>query len=784
MRLGLSLLFITVVFLSHAQNTQFSGSIVDSLSQEPIPYATVTAVSLTTDKTLSGTTSNDQGKFLLRTDSTEVKIRISFMGYEPVELTSFQRQGTQVALGQISILSMAQDVGTVNVSAEKSTMEFKLDKRVFNIGKDISSTGMGALEALNNVPSVDVDIEGVVRLRGNQGVQILIDGKPSAVSDDPAKALGSITADMIESIEIITNPSAKYDASGTSGIINIILKKDEKKGLNGSISLNTGWPHNHSLGGSINYRRNKFNLFTQFGAGYRSLPRYERSVNENLVNGTTVRSLGVNYRNENFYNITLGTDYYINDYNTLTLSGNFAYEIEQQPSETRIVSYDSAENITSSYFRTESTSALNPKYQYDLQYKKQFKNNEDHVLLVNTTGRFFGKDQSSQFFNNYTLGNSTFPDQRTQTSFYQQDQTYRLDYSNPIRKRWTLESGALMEINDVGNDYSVFNEQNGIYQPDSSLTNDFRYYQEVLGVYVTGAYEVDKWGVKAGLRGENTVLNTLLATTDESNRQAYFNLFPSLHASYKFSKKVQFQAGYSKRIFRPRLWDLNPFFNIRNNFVIRTGNPNLLPEFGDSYEVTSIFILKNITLNSSIYYLYQTNVKENITIQQGNTILTRPENIGTNQKTGLEINWKYSGIKWLGLSGDVNAGVFRRAGSFNDQNFDFSSEQWSTKLTSKFKLKKDWDLEVVGNYQSGYATVQGKVSQFAFANVGVRKKIWKGKAVMNLAVRDVFASRIQETIQDQMNYSFYSFSQRGRFITLGFSYSFGKGEAMSYTGRR
>ena len=757
---------------------------MDETSKEAIPYVTVVLVSKASETIMAGTTSDENGDFQLLSDSSNVYLKITFFSYDEKRIDEFERVGNTVAIGVIELSMAAQDVGGVEVTAEKSSMEFKLDKRVFNVGKDISSTGMGALEVLNNVPSVSVDIEGNIKLRGNSGVQILINGKPSVLSDDPASALGTITADMIESIEVITNPSAKYDAGGTSGILNIILKKDEKKGFNGSISLNTGWPHNHSIGGSINYRTKKLNLFTQFGAGYRSLPRYNENLNVDLTTGTFVESDGLAYRDENFYNITVGSDFYINDWNTITLSGNFAYEIEQQPSETNISIYDQYNTLISHYQRRETTSALNPKYQYDLQYKKEFKNNKEHSLQFSALGRYFGKAQESDFINTDVIGTNANRNQKTETSFFQFSQTFQLDYVNPLTKNWTLESGAMYDINDVGNDYAVYNEENGAFVVDSSFTNNFEYDQKVLGVYSTGAYEGEKWGLKLGLRLENTDLTTFLENTNVRNNQNYTNLFPTVHTSYKLSKKVQFQAGYSKRIFRPRLWDLNPFFNIQNNYNIRTGNPDLLPEFADSYELTSIFYFKKIMLNTSLYYLYTTNVKENITFFEDDISITRPVNIGVNHKVGVELNWKYSVNKWLSANGDVNYGYFNRLGEFESQNFDFEGNQWSTMIMTKFKLKGGIDFEVSGNYESAYKTIQGKVSGFAYADAGLRKKLWKGKAVVSLSVRDIFASRIRETLIDQSTYYLYSFSQRGRFITLGFSYSFGKGEAMSYTGGR
>jgi outer membrane receptor protein involved in Fe transport len=303
-------------------------------------------------------------------------------------------------------------------------------------------------------------------------------------------------------------------------------------------------------------------------------------------------------------------------------------------------------------------------------------------------------------------------------------------------------------------------------------------------VYGTGSYEGKKWGVKLGLRAENTDLNTLLTNTNESNNQNFTNLFPTAHSSYKLTEKVSVQAGYSRRIYRPRLWDLNPFFNIRNNFNIRVGNPGLMPEFTDSYEITSIFNLKKSAINASIYQRNTSEVIERVSTFENNVNTTRPINIGTNRTTGIELNGDYSPTSWLKLTGDFNLNYFVREGEFEQQSFDFSGDQWSSQLTSKFALPANFDLEIGANYQSGYRTVQSQISGFAFADIGLRKKLKGGKAVINLGVRDVFASRIQESVIQRSNFYLYDFGQRGRFVTLGLSYGFGKGEAMTYSGSR
>ncbi len=779
----LSLLTLALAAQSQDSEIKVEGVIKDAGTESPIPFATVVVFSSTTDQQITGTSTDLDGQFSLELESSDIYFSLSFLGYESMEIRAFEINNGTINLGDVFLNQSALALEEVQVEAERSMVEFKLDKRVFNVGKDLSSAGMSAMEVLNNVPSVNVNIEGTVSLRGSTGVQILINGKPSVLADEGSNALGSITADMIESIEVITNPGAKYQAEGTAGIINIILKKEEKTGFNGSMSINTGIPDNHSIGVSLNRRTENFNFFTQFGAGYRSMPTFAESINSNLISGEEIRSKGTEYRNENFYNITLGTDYYINKKNVITLAGSFAYELEDQPSDTEFDFYNGSGELLQSWKRNEVTEATNPKYQYDLQYKREFKNNEDHTLLVSTLGKFFGKDLSSRFTNTSIVGDEVFNNQLTETNFYQSDFTFKLDYANPISELVSIETGALYETNDVGNEFAVFNEVNGEFMPDSNFTNTFEYDQKVLGVYGTVAYEKENWGIKFGARGEQTELKTVLTNTGEQNNQNYSNFFPSLHTSYKFSSLFSIQAGYSKRILRPRLWDLNPFFNIRNNFNIRQGNPNLQPEFADSYELTGIILFEKFSLNSSLYYLYTTEVHERITQVEDNVSISMPVNLGSRAKTGLEFNGKYTPYKWLSLTGDFNVGYFRRQGQFQENDFSFNANQWTSKMTAKFKASKSLDIEVSGDYESDVQTVQGETSGFAFANFGLRKKLWNGKAVINFSIQDIFASRIRENTISQTDANVYNFSQRGRFITLGASYSFGKGEAMNYSGR-
>ncbi len=780
-------LFFTFGPLLSAQSidlTSITGKIVDAVSAEPVPFASVIINNSTTNETVIGTTTDFDGVFELSADCADCYLEISFIGYTTQRIDDVDWTQDVIALGAVNMVTDAKVLEEVVVRAEKSTTEFKLDKRVFNVGQDLSNSGAGALDVLNNVPSVNVNIEGEVSLRGSTGVQILINGKPSVIATEQGNALGTITADMIDKIEVITNPSAKYDAEGTSGIINIVIKKEERKGLNGSVTLNTGTPENHSFGLSLNRRTEKFNLFSQFGVGYREMPNDRTNINTNLLSGVTIASEGREFRNETFYNFVLGTDYHIDDNNVITLSGNLAYEIEDQPSLTSFSQTDASDNVISSWERTEVTEATNPKYQYELQYKREFTDDEDHTLLFSLIGNLFSKDQSSTFFDRTIEGEDVDTDQKTATSFSEERTTFKLDYTKPINKWWTLETGAQYMFNHVNNDFEVADLVDNIWEVSEGLTNVFDYNQNVLALYGTAAFEKNDWGIKVGLRAENTELTTLLENTQQANSQNFTDLFPSIHSSYKFSEGFSMQTGYSRRIFRPRMWNLNPFFNIRNNFNIRQGNPDLLPEYTDSYELTSIFITGKTSMNLGVFYRYTTDVVERIVTSEENVNTSQPFNIGTNKAMGVEFNAKYTPNKKLTLNADFNYNRFRREGGFDDFMIDFTGNQWTSKMALKVKLPFDIDIEATGRYSSSVETVQGEVSDLAWMDMGLRKKILNGRGILNIAVRDLFRSRIRESITDQTDFYAFSRGLRGRFVTVGFSYGFGKGEAMEFSGRR
>ena len=321
-------------------NVVYTGKVVDGKTGEAIDFANVSIYEVASKTLLSGTDTDNGGLFEIQSAERSVFLQISYVGYTTSTVTEYQIEGNTASFGIIEIMEEGELLEEVVVRAERSTTEFKTDRRVFNVGTDLTSSGAGALEVLNNVPSVNVDIEGAVTLRGSSGVQILINGKPSVLADDESGALGNITADMIDKIEVITNPSAKYEAEGTSGIINIILKKNKKKALNGSVSVNVGEPANHSVGVSLNKRTERFNLFTQLGVGKKDRISDNINRNRNLRSGIDLNSVGTQARNEGYFNAILGSDFYLDSLNTITLTGSFTFESEDQPSFTTFEQFE------------------------------------------------------------------------------------------------------------------------------------------------------------------------------------------------------------------------------------------------------------------------------------------------------------------------------------------------------------------------------------------------------------------------------------------------------------
>lgn len=760
-----------------------SGKILEATSSIPIEYATVTLLSLS-DSLLTGTITREDGTFEIESPLSDFYIQVNYMGYRKLTIKDFQVRSNRVHIGDRFLELDRQNLGEVVARAEKSQVEFKIDKRVFNVGQDLTSAGGSVLDVLNNVPSVDVNLEGEVSLRGNSSVQMLINGKPSVLTNK--NSLGTITAEMIDKIEVVTNPSAKYDAEGTTGIINIIIKKEDKKGLNGAISLNTGYPNNHSVGISMNRRTEKFNLFSQFGIGKNTfLPSFNgQTIDRTDDYPSSFFNKGDGHKHEQFYNIILGTDYHINKWNMLTLSGHYGYEIEDQDSKTNYWTEEYDGSISSKSMREEITEATNPAYEFDLSYKKSFESNEERSLKASAMGSFFSKDSESLYLNTAPFSETVHPSQREVNDYGNAEYSLIADYLHPFSEKTILETGIKYTLQQLYNDYHLDNKADDDWVTDPNYANVFNYDQHLAAAFLTWAWEPGKFGIKLGSRLEHTRQNTELKNTGEENEHKYTNLFPSAHLSYKLGRQFSIQTGYSRRISRPHWRDLNPFTSFRDSYNLSMGNPALKPEYTDAFELSAIQIMEYVSLNGSLFYRHTTDVITEVIEVQDSLTITYPDNIGNSNNAGLELNGKFELAKWLTFLMDSHFTAYNRKGQFEAQSFDFNATFWTGKLTTKVKLPKDIDAEFLIRHHSKYRDFQSTSEAQTYADFGIKKKFLNGKAVINLSVRDIFGSRKWVSIADTSTFYRYSEGMRdGRRFIIGFSYGFGKGEAMEYHGQ-
>lgn len=768
---------------------KIKGKVLEDASGNPLEFATVKLTDPGSAALLGGTTSDVDGIFELSSEQRNLLIEVSFLGFEIWQDSVAGHQGAVLDLGEIRLKPDAQALSEVVVRGERSQTEYKLDKRIFQVGNDLANTGASALDVLNQVPSVYVTVKGEISLRGNSGVQILINGKPSILANG-GNTLGTLTAEMIERIEVITNPSAKYDAEGTAGIINIVLKNDQRQGVNGAVTLNTGVPNNHSLGFSINRRTEDLNLFAQLGIGHRTFWEEGQTKNQDLTTLNSVASDGEGKMHETYYMLNLGADYRLGESSVLSLAARYALEKEKGSADGLFTQTWGETTEVQQWERTEDTHATNPKYQFEAQYKVDFEKEENpsretkHELIVVGLGDFFAKDQTSEFLNTPVAGEMDLSAQSTLSDHVQSEYTLKADYTLPWAEKGALEAGSQYVISQVSNKYAVFDRYENDWEIDPDLSNDFEFNQNVLAVYATGSYEWEKFGVKLGLRTEATDMETLLKTTGEGSSRNYLDWFPTLHSSYKLSDGLSLQGGYSRRIQRPSLWDLNPFFSMRNNYSISTGNPDLQPEYTDSYELTSISEFGAFSVNVAAYYRYTQGAVQQITTFEDQVSYSMPMNLGTDRSKGIEFNVKFTPVQWLVVNGEANVSHYQREGEYESQSFDFDATMWTSRLSTRIDLPADFALELIGHYASEQETLQGYISENKSADLGLRKKLLKGRLITNLSVRDVFASRVFENHVIQPEFTDYSRYKPGRYVTFGVSFGFGKGEAMEFASQK
>ncbi len=776
--------------LKNPVKATIKGKIIDADTDAPLEFSTITLFSQKDSSVVTGSITDLSGNFLIETQPGNYFAKAEYIAYQSkfVGDIVLKKGNLNIDLGMIKLNGDAETLAQVEVRAEKSQMTISLDKRVFNVGKDLASAGGTAEDILDNVPSLSVDVEGNVSLRGTGGVRILVDGKPSSlVSADNPNGLRSIQASMIDRVEVITNPSARYEAEGMAGIINIVLKKNQTKGLNGSFDVNVGYPEDFGLGVNLNYRKNKFNWFTNIGVRYRRGPGSgslkQIFYDENPDSSLYTQMNRTHERGGLTGNFKFGADYYFNPKSILTTA--FSYQRSDEDNNARLRYQDgfgSFDNVFLITNRTDDEFEDEADLEYSLTYRRIF-SKKGHEFTADIRYEDKTETEGSTFVETYFNGegvplNVPNFDQRSNNAEGNERLNIKVDYVQPFSKDSKFEVGMQSSFRTIDNDYVVKEILAGEEIIDPNFTNQFIYNENINALYASYGNKINKFSYQLGLRAEYSDVRTELVTTNEINDRQYSNLFPSAFISYELQNQNALQLSYSRRIRRPRFWDLNPFFTLSDRRNTFSGNPNLDPEFTNSYELQHIKRGDKGSLSSAIYYRLTDDVIQRIqTLNPDNPqeTITAPQNLATQKDWGIEFTYTYSATKWWRLNGDLNFFYSETNGSydFEGQTIQLLGETYSMtgRFTSRTTLWKKVDAQVRVNYRAPRETTQGKSKSITSVDIGANMDILKNNGTITFSVRDLFNSRRRRTRTEEFNFeSENEFQWRERSFVLSLNY--------------
>jgi outer membrane receptor protein involved in Fe transport len=771
--LGLFLFSACVLNAQVNTGQQFSISgLVKDEKGKPIALATVSVYKVVDSVLLTATATDDKGRFSINVNAGSYYLAATFLSFQEKKVSNIAVADMNINIGTIVLQEAVKQMSEIVVTSDKKLMELKLDKRIYNVSQDVSNVGANASEILANIPSVAVDPDGNVSLRGSEGVRILIDGKPSALTGlRSTDALRNLQGAMIERIEVITNPSSRYDAAGETGIINIILKKNKTRGFNGNFTGTVGYPSNFSGAYSINYRTQKMNLFSSFGSNYRQNPGNGSSTQKfssadtsfvyNQFQNRTRRDFSVNFM--------AGIDYYISTNTTFT--GSFLIDGGRENNLNKLLYEDlnSAGSLTSSSERIDDETATERDTELSLNLTKKFPGDKEREWTTDFKWTNSGEKESSDYRQTFSDGTKPLM-QRSGNPAYEDNLLLQTDYSHAFGKDGKFETGLKGTIRRITNEFLVGEQDvNGNWVTLPAFDNNMEFTEQVYAVYGLLGNKIKDFSYQFGLRGELTMMRTGLIKTNEINDRRYANLFPSASLSYALDEKNTLQLSYSYRINRPNFRNLTPFADFSDPRVYFVGNPNLNPEFTHSMEAGHLLEWEKGSLLSGVYYRYKTGVVERIRTIDTATGISNiiPVNLATQKELGIEMTFAVTAASWWKINSTVN--FFRAVanGTYDGKELNSETVSWTNRTTSRMTFFKDLDFQASVNYQSPRITTQGKTLAIYSIDLGLVKDVFKGKGTLTFNVRDLMNSRRRRSVVDIPGYySNSDFLWRPRQMTL------------------
>lgn len=795
-------------FANAPANGKITGKIIDANDTKPIEYATISLLNGQDSSLVSGALADEKGAFVIdQLKFGKYLIKASFIGYNNIFSNPIViRPGNEeVNVGNIALSASAQALKEVEIQGEKSSIEHTIDKTVFNVGSNSIVTGGSATDVLRQVPTVNVDQDGNINVRGSGNITVWINGKPSGITGANRQAvLDQIPANTIEKVELITNPSARYDAEGMGGILNIILKKNRQDGINGSVQIGTGtrlsshFPienyfalNKYNAGFSLNVKTGKWNISSNYGYRYNEGWHSIKSIRLNKFTNDTFNldqlTTG-NHLIRQSHSGSINADYNINDKNTLGFGALVGYNTGNNPEtiETKNAPKD-YETLNLQPFRVSQRdfSSIGNGYNFDGNaYYRKLMAKKGQELNISASFSH-GKNSNTNNFDEYT----TFPSPRGLSRFsriinqnFNNVGVAQLDYLNPISDKTKFETGAKATFRNVGTNLQGDSTQANLI--DYNRTNEFIFNENIYAAYGLVNHNFGSITIQAGLRAEYThisgesIANKLDVKQNKPNYQDYINLFPSAHIAKKFANEQDIRLSYSQRVNRPGNEVLNPFPTWNNPLDLRYGNPKIQPEFVHAMEFSYSKNWKDHGIIATTYYRRTENSIQRVRVLENGNPVSRIEfsNISYLQNYGIEIVVRNTFFKIWSITSNFN--------SFGNDLFNSQNNTRNNSITAdirqmhSIRIMKGFDIQISVFYMLPRATLQGTFQGFNGVDIGVRKDVLKGKGTLNLAVNDIFDTKqIDVKFDNSINTNFEgSFLRKGesRIINLNFTYKFGK----------
>ncbi len=762
-------LLSSIGFIFESNGQTITGKIVDQ-SKKPIPYSSINALQSPSNQFIKSELSDEEGNFIIELEKGNYLFIIRSAGFISDSI-SFSLLEEKQSLG-IIVLHKINTIETIEVTAEKSSVEFQIDKKVYNIGSDLNNQGASASEVLENIPSVTVDNDGNVSLRGNTNVRILVDGKLSGFASS-GEALKQLRSENIDRIEVITNASAKHDAQGDAGIINIVLKKNKTKGLSGSVGLRAGYFPELGADLKINYKNEKIYVFGSYSGSF--VNRIGKSTTYQKLNNSDTafvyKQLYSHDINKMNHQAAVGLDYSFDEKHMLSSSFSIKNGLGNNKLNRIYEDLDFNDVKTGESIRKEKQREMEDLMEASLNFNKRFMQNKGEWTIGAQWYR--EQDVEKSLYNEHFQNN----DEQTDYSYIQtleNNLTAQSDLTIQLPQSYKIETGIKLQGREMNNSFQFGQWQNGDWYHNPLYNNTYRYNELVLAGYVLGAKSWKHISTQLGLRVENSNITTLQKSEEKNNRKNFLDLFPSAAISYTTDKKQTIQLNYSRRINRPGQWELIPISRLGDNRERMVGNTAINPEYTHSIEASFLQLFRAGSIYSSLYYKNTDDKVERISsLGSDGIVYITPYNAAIKNTIGLELNGNYTPIKWLRITTGFNLYYDQITSKLEDFPFKRTLFSWTNRTSVNLAFPKIIKAQIAYNYQAPTVRAQGKMLSVYYFDLGVSRDFLQGDLSLGLNIKDIFNTRRWRFLTDTPEiYTFTNGKWRQRTILLVLSYRF------------